>query len=641
VSEPAAEDAPPLDLAGFVALYPWPTDVLARAPIERLHHRDLAAPPAAVWPYVADRSRLSRTTGMARMVLAERDGRLHGSAEYGGLQHEWIEEPWQWIAGREYAFVRDYQKGPPQTMRCVFRLEPLAGGTRTRLYVYYGFIPRHLLARLGLRFFFRGFHARYDEAIDAIEAGVGLPVEQVFKPPPTAVGEAGRARLTAIRAELIGRGLNAALLDRVLGHVTEADDLAAYRIQVRRLARDWGVGERALLEVFLHATRAGLFELSWDVICPHCRGVRDEAATLADVASRGRCDVCAIDFDTAAENAVEITFHVHASIRRVEKVFYCSAEPSTKAHIRVQQHLLAGQRRRLSSGLAPGRYRVRFRGEAAIHPLEVVAGGAAETTLEVGRSPSPDRIAPDAALALFNPGDAPVTLAIEEPAWADDALRPAQLFNVQTFRDLFGEEYLGASVQLNVGEQTILFTDIVGSTRYYREVGDPSAFVAVKRHFAAVFGLVRAAGGAVVKTIGDAVMASFDDPIAALQVALDIHALMTGEPDAPAPVRLRISLNRGPCIAVNLNSGIDYFGGTVNTAAKLQRCAEAGEVALGESVWRAPGVEAFLAARPVELRATTLEHDALGTLNVVVAGPRKEPRDQRARPAQAAAKPAI
>jgi class 3 adenylate cyclase len=211
------------------------------------------------------------------------------------------------------------------------------------------------------------------------------------------------------------------------------------------------------------------------------------------------------------------------------------------------------------------------------------------------------------------------TFVIEEEAWAADALLPVHLFNMQDFRDLFSEEYLAAGVRLHVGEQTILFSDIVGSTRLYAQAGDPAAFIEVKKHFAQIYERVAAHSGVVVKTIGDAVMAAFSDPTSAIAAAADIHLRFPGPGrGAPSSIQLRISIHTGPCIAVNLNSGIDYFGGTVNTAAKLQRCAGAGETALSEAVHRAPGVTDALRATGGTLRSDILDHDALGRLPVIV-----------------------
>ena len=74
---------------------------------------------------------------------------------------------------------------------------------------------------------------------------------------------------------------------------------------------------------------------------------------------------------------------------------------------------------------------------------------------------------------------------------------------------------------------------------------------------------------------------------------------------------LRASVNTGPCIAVNLNSGIDYFGGTVNIAAKLQACADAGQIAISPATLSAPGVQEMLRERGVSVERRRFEHRAL------------------------------
>jgi class 3 adenylate cyclase len=194
---------------------------------------------------------------------------------------------------------------------------------------------------------------------------------------------------------------------------------------------------------------------------------------------------------------------------------------------------------------------------------------------------------------LVNDGSDTEIYRISRVSWSDDALRPGMLLSLQEFRDLFSEDYIGADVTLAVGEQTLLFTDVVGSTAFYATRGDPAAFVEIKRHFDEVFAIVAAHRGAVVKTIGDAVMATFVDPVEAVRASRQIHeAFHPGRTDTP--IRLRISLNTGPCIAVRLNANADFFGGTVNVAAKLQALAEGYQIAMSEATYRAPGVAAYL-----------------------------------------------
>jgi class 3 adenylate cyclase len=219
-------------------------------------------------------------------------------------------------------------------------------------------------------------------------------------------------------------------------------------------------------------------------------------------------------------------------------------------------------------------------------------------------------LGPEPVLRLDNPGAEPRTVVVEDARWSDDALRPARLFSFQEFRDLFTDEYLGVDIQLSVGRQTILFTDVVGSTRLYATRGDPGAFMDVKRHFTEIYEEVKNHGGAIVKTIGDAAMAAFVDPVRALRAARAIHAhFPPGRADLA--LRVRISLNTGPCIAVKLNTNIDYFGNTVNLAAKLQSIAGAGQISFTEDVLEQPGVSEYLEGEQARLERLTLDSPTL------------------------------
>jgi len=335
--------------------------------------------------------------------------------------------------------------------------------------------------------------------------------------------------------------------------------------------------------------------------------VRFEANTLGDVPADDACDVCDIQFSADSDLAIEITFHVHPSIRQVPRVFYCSAEPSTKLHIQVQRQVAPGATVRAETSIGAGRYRLRLRGDKRYRYIDVGEGG--DPALELRSDGEGDlRAAPSPELSLVNASGEEQTFVVEQVAWSQDALRPSRIFNMAEFRDLFSEQYLSSDLQLSVGEQTILFTDMVGSTKFYRERGDPEAFMEVKRHFTEVYEIIRKRGGCVVKTIGDAAMASFTNPVDGMAAAADLmRCFHPGRDDTS--IILRASLHTGPCIAVNLNSGIDYFGGTVNIASKLQAKAEGGQIAFSKQTHDAPGVAEMLADVP--LTTVTLAHAAL------------------------------
>jgi class 3 adenylate cyclase len=340
--------------------------------------------------------------------------------------------------------------------------------------------------------------------------------------------------------------------------------------------------------------------------------VRDGNPTLARLPAQSRCDACQVEFATDTPESVEVTFHVHSSVRDIPAQVYCSAEPAKKDHIRVQHTLPPGARTVIDPRLAPGRYTVWREREGGWY-LDVADqgdGGAPAVTWAPHPRGTVIPAGPGATIELVNDTPDAGTFTIQQATWHDHALRAGHLLSLQEFRDLFSEDYIAADVRLGVGEQTLLFTDVVGSTAFYASRGDPAAFVDIKKHFDEVFAIVGANRGAVVKTIGDAVMAAFVDPVDAVRASRLIHdAFHPGRSDTP--IRLRISLNTGPCIAVRLNANADFFGGTVNVAAKLQALAEAYQIAISDATYRAPGVAAYLAAHGAELERMAYTSKAL------------------------------
>lgn len=586
----------PFTVEQVLQLHPWPKEHAATPRLEWLWHFEVPLAVERLWPFIADSSRMNRSLGVAEMKFHDDGTVRRGSSKPAGVLHEWVEVPWKWVAGQWMESVRLYDKGFSKVVYGVFHLTPL-DAVRTRVSVYFGAIPSGLVGRLALKFGFpaleKDFQRVFKELAEQLQA-----LQPVFQLPPSeGLTADAEARLVEVKRQLVLDGLDGALIDRLFTFIRTGDELDLFRMQVRALARQWVVNEHELLRIALHATRAGILEISWDLICPHCRGPTNGVDTLGDLSANGRCDVCEIDFGSNTPESVEITFHVHPSIRQVERRTFCSAEPATKDHIRVQLELPPGKSMELQPTLSVGRWRLRLHGQKEYGWLDTGVSADQPLTWKASEHPKLEGgVQP--RLQLENDTAEPKRFVLEAAQWADHALRPAQLFSLQEYRDLFSEDYLAADVQLAIGEQTILFTDIVGSTAMYAQRGDPAAFMEVKRHFNEVFPLVAKHHGAVVKTIGDAIMAAFTDPLDALKCSGDIHAAFHKDRTDSA-TRLRISLNTGPCIAVKLNAGIDYFGQTVNLAAKLQSLAEAGEVAMSQTVFNAKGVNEFLVGKNV------------------------------------------
>jgi class 3 adenylate cyclase len=596
-------------LERMLEAHPWPADAVGRR-LEYLWRFDLSCSVASLWSLIIDTSRLNRALGLSELSFREHDGAVHGKSRTGGVRHEWIELPWDWVAHRYVVAERIYSRGLSRRVRVIYRFEPHDGGVS--FYVYFGWLTHGWLSRLVLQLGVWAIRGRLEALLEELAAHQGEQQPAAFVASSDTMAEVGRRRIDAARRELVERGHDDALIDHLFALVTRGDSADVSRMQPRKLAHLWQRAERDMLRLFLHATRAGVLEMSWDVICPHCRGVRAELKNLGQIPASGDCQICEIEFGTGGANAIEIAFHIHPSVREVPKQLFCSAQAHGKRHVVLQQQLEPGETRRVETALAGGRYRTRLQGSFAVGFLDL----SDDATEQVGHwrqsdEPRDVSLSCNPTLELTNDADESRIFVVEDVNWADEALRPAHLFSFQEFRDLFSEEYLAADVQLSVGEQTILFTDIVGSTGLYIDRGDPEAFVEVRKHFAEVYHIIDAHDGAVVKTIGDAAMAAFSDTLRALTAAREMHRTFH-EGRTDSPVRLRVSVNTGVCIAVNLNSQIDYFGNTVNVAAKLQALAGAGEVSMSEHTYRAPGVADFLAASGDTLDAVDFELKALG-----------------------------
>lgn len=598
VKTPKTEDE--LTLQMFLEKYPWPAEWLQKGePIHYFWKFDLEAGPEKLWPYLSDLSSFNQRVGMGEMKFSEINGRLHGTSVNGGTLQNWEEVPWEWEYGKQFSHARIYSRGLSHYMRARYLLEELVPG-RCTLYAYLGFIPRGTLGRLKLRIGLpqmkKGYAKALNEITEAIKRKEGLKPAVSPAPLPAAALD----RLNTIRQRLVDDGTPSSLAERLTRYVETEPDEALARIRVKKIAREWNLREKDILLAFLKATRLGLFNLTWDVLCPHCRGVRDEIRSLGQLPQRGSCAVCMVDFDATSYNTLEVTFHVHPSIRPVQKRLYCAAEPATKPHIKMQKTVSPGNELALPTLLSLGRYRLRIGGKELYNLLDINEKASdtyvkwqdslAEKNLESAHFPT---------VVLHNTSAEPRMFILEENQVDRDALRPVDLFSFQGFRDLFSKEALAADIKLEVGVQTVMFTDLVGSTKFYETEGDTVAFTEVRAHFLKAYDVVKKHGGAVVKTIGDAVMAAFSDPVDALKAAVELQEYFNGK-NPETRLRLRITLNRGSCLAVNLNSNIDYFGNTVNLGAKIQSVAEAGQIGFTEDFYLAPNVREYLMEKGLE-----------------------------------------
>jgi class 3 adenylate cyclase len=193
-------------------------------------------------------------------------------------------------------------------------------------------------------------------------------------------------------------------------------------------------------------------------------------------------------------------------------------------------------------------------------------------------------------------------------------LTAKRLLTNQTFRDLYRTDTLDIDQRLKITSLTFLFTDLKGSTELYERVGDLVAYDLVREHFRVLHEIVAAETGAVVKTIGDAVMATFPTPDHAISAALRMRDAMhsLNEQRGQEDLLLKIGIHEGPCLAVTLNDRQDYFGQTVNIASRVQGLAVSRSIFATDNVVENPEVSHVIARQGLQ---PTLQKTSLRGIN--------------------------
>ncbi len=555
--------------------------------------------PEQVWPILSDTGRFNEMSGLPRYQLSETpqpDGSVRRIAmgRVARTDLQWEELPVEWVAGQYFTQTRLFLNGPLLHMTASMKLSPDGAGSSiiymieiaSRYPVIGPYVARRLIHGAG-----RAFAAAVSGAGAFLSGVNAAPYD--LGPPVLAPGGAARAReiVNYLGSGPYDHGLSLRLSGLILGE----PDADACRIRPKALARQWGVEPRYATEVCLAAVRSGLLRLTWDLLCPRCRGAKVSTGRLDTLQQQAHCPSCNVNYDADFNRNVELVFHPSAAVRECAAGEYCLSGPQTTPHVLVQQSLAPGEIRRLTVSLAPGDYRLRTLSRGAELDISYKAGGFPVMVI-TGDGVVIREAGAEGTVTLVNETDGPLTLLIEDREWAQDALTAHQVTTLHTFRHLFPDQVLRAGEELSIDNVCLMFTDLQGSTALYREIGDGPAYQRVREHFDFLTDIVRAHDGALVKTIGDAVMAAFAVPQQAVLAALAVQEKITefNHARGNAAITIKMGLHCGRCIVVNLNDRLDYFGSTVNLAARLQAQSQGGDIVLSDALARDPLVAPML-----------------------------------------------
>jgi len=430
--------------------------------------------------------------------------------------------------------------------------------------------------------------------------------------------------------------------------VRSGDDYSLFRINPLKFAAEKSLPEDEAIDLFLNAAKLGLFDMNWELLCPACAQIVSSFSRLRAVHSHYHCDLCRVNFDTDLDDFVEVSFTVSRAVRDIR--YHHPEELSAREYyFRYVQspvglwgdgrpfveymekyavfvdYLSPGETRDLDldlkEGWVPGCDHL-----TSVGLLITVTGEPASAPQEAALTLSNGSCVPDAItvrpgrvklrLRNDNPERASLCLFYEGVGVPSSAkltfahfLTGKRMLTTQTFRDLFRTETIQASGGLVVKDLVFVFTDIKGSTELYERIGDLKAFALVQQHFETLARVVRRHRGAIIKTIGDAVMATFMSPLDAVNATLDMYRDIQAfnRERGEHEIFLKAGVHRGYAIAVTLNDQLDYFGQTVNIAARVQNLANADEIYVTEEVYGHEGVRQALQRLDVEPQSARLK----------------------------------
>jgi class 3 adenylate cyclase len=437
-----------------------------------------------------------------------------------------------------------------------------------------------------------------------------------------------------------------AVADAIARLIEGGEDHELNRVNVLDFSRRTGLDEERVISGFLHASRLGLFELTWNVLCPGCGGVLDAHSTLKSLRHDDyNCALCAAGYEASVDEQVEVAFTVSPRVRRIaahdpnslpiweyfKQIFWSSGVDFNKESfaelidevVLDALELPAGEKAVLSLQLPP-QFIIVF--EPVTHSAQFIDVQGEPTKERQQLSLMYNKAHAPTGTTTMRPG--PLRLALDNQTEVrvlpsvfiaaeglhhligkrKPFLTAKRMLTNQTFRDVYKADNLNIDQRLKITSLTFLFTDLKGSTALYERVGDLAAFDLVRAHFHALLESISSEKGAVVKTIGDAVMATFIRPEHALAAALRMRAAMASLNAARGTEDLivKIGIHEGSCLAVMLNERQDYFGQTVNIAARVQSLSTSQEIHITGPVIDSPAVVTILeraAIKPIQKQA--------------------------------------
>lgn len=524
----------------------------------------------AAWAVFSDTDRFNRAANLGFSFREEVDEtgerRKVGEVKRLGMTLTWIDEPFIYIAPRQFVSVRRFHNGPVERLEATMRLTPGADGVQLDYSIE--LTPRSAVARLLLLI----------DAATSIRPSVGRTLAaaasqlgeapQAYSPPPPLSAQAANA-VQRLRDLPSGEALERTL--------READLREQNRLRPRALAEAWSADPNAVIEDMLVAVERGVLDLRFDLLCPRCQGASTRRPILDVRPTDLHCESCGIVYDGSFPDSIEVSFRPSSSVRAFEVPVDCANSPIHAPHRLLRERLRAAETLTFEIELEPGAYRLDLEPRAEGASLEVREGlrdqRVAIDITERGIVPSILRVGPGKVhFALRNRLTEPRNLTLEQRWRPPHALTVGQLLERPDALELLPDKAVPPSLQLNMQRAAILVID--GRS-------EPKAMARVAR---------RLSHGATQTSTSTTTQTRRDDLPVADQLADDCwigaFATVSGAFKAARSLlpakRFAMAIGSGRVTMIEDRTGLMPYGSCVDRTIGLARSTGVGRLVIGK-----------------------------------------------------------
>lgn len=569
--------------------------------IERTFTWDLKGHVDQLWPMVSNTDRINRAIGLPSVQYRsqrEADGRLRkfGSFKLAGVRVDWEEHPFEWVEGERMGILREFASGPFKWFMSVVALTP-NGDRGTRLTHTVRIETRNLLgqalAKIEVDWKARRNLERVYQRIDdcvCSSSGSEQLADDPFQPTKR-LSATQRQRLRTRTEQLFNRGIQADAVHALHDFLATASAQQLAMIRPSELARTTAVDSTKMIDACLEAVDAGLLLLRWDVICPTCRVVAVSYVHLSDVPQHSDCEACNGSFLSNRSDAIEMVFQSHSEIRKPELQKYCIGGPEHAPHVIAQLRLEPNERLEVPLSISSGEYIIRGPGltqcqsltvqdlRAPIHTdllLSRFGSYHCTPTLRTGRS----------TLHLTNDCESLQIVRIERTTPRVDVVTASQALAMPRFRKIFPEQLIDRETSIAAEQVTLLALAVTNADELYAVSDDAKVYGMIHEGLTVATREIGQCGGTVVKTIGEGLLAVFQDCENAVAGAIAVRTAIHST-DVHTSLEIGMGLHRGRTLIATQNDRLDYFGPTVRAVTAMPLLA-GGRLLMTDAIFADP-----------------------------------------------------